>query len=318
MAGFDFGDVTALKLLDAWSLGGTVTTVTGRFGGQAIRTNPGTYTIPTAGATMIMGVACNFVANNFAFIDFETAAAANVSQLFITSSNFLQVRNAAGTAVVTGATAIGAGWHYIEFKIFVNGASGTCEVHLDGITEIASTTGNFGSTNIGLARLLSPSNNVSQDDFYVLDTSGSVNNTFLGDVRIDYVAPDGAGAHTQWTPSGGGNNYQKVNEGPPPDGDTSYVSDSTPGDIDTYTFTNVDGGANVHGVQLHLYARKDDAATRQIAPVARQSSTDYVGTTKTLTTNYDYASQLYDLDPSGSAWTATTVNGDEFGVKEIA
>jgi hypothetical protein len=108
-----------------------------------------------------------------------------------------------------------------------------------------------------------------------------------------------------------------VNEHPPTD-DTTYVSDSTPGDIDSYTVTDIDGGATVYAVQTNMWARKDDAATRQIAPVIRQASTDYVGTTVTLGTTYQYYSQLYDKDPTAAAWTAANVNSDEFGVKEIA
>jgi hypothetical protein len=129
--------------------------------------------------------------------------------------------------------------------------------------------------------------------------------------------PNGAGAHSAWTPNGATPNYACVDE-TTADGDTTYVSDSTPGDIDTYAFADVDASATVYGVQTNLYARKDDAGTRQIAPVVRQSGTDYVGTTVTLGSSYSFYSQIYNQDPTAADWTAAHVNADEFGVKEIA
>ncbi len=65
-------------------------------------------------------------------------------------------------------------------------------------------------------------------------------------------------------------------------------------------------------------ARKDDAATRQIANLQRQASTDYVGSTVTLSSTYATYSQIFNQDPTAADWTPTTVNADEFGIKEIA
>lgn len=319
LAGWDYFAWTGNVIVPpGWAHGGTVSTGTGRFGGQAIFTNPGTFTMPSTATTAIFGCAIKYTTSAENMIGFYTAAGVLVADLRLTASGQVELRNAADGVVATGTTTgLANTWHYFELKIFVNGASGTGEVHVDGVTEIASTTGNFGSTAIGQVIIRSPSNHGTFDDFYVLDTTGSQNNTFKGDVRVTTQMPDGAGAHTQWTAAGGGSNYTKVNE-TLADGDTSYVSDSTPGDIDTYTFADVDAAATVHAAQAVLYARKDDAATRQIAAVARQSSTDHVGATKTMGSSYAFFGELYDVDPSGSAWTASAFNGDEFGVKEIA
>ena len=319
IAGWDYNSWTGNVIVPpGWTHGGTVSTGTGRFGGQSIKTNPGTFTLPSTTATAIFGCAINYTTTGEDIIGFDTSGGALISRVQLTASGALQVRDAANTVVATGTTTgLTSTWMYVELKIFVNGASGTCELHLNGVTEIASTTGNFGSTNIGQVIIRSPSNHGQFDDFYCLDTTGSQNNTFKGDVRIVTQMPDGAGAHTQWTAAGGGSNYTKVNE-TLADGDTSYNSDSTPGDIDTYTFADVDAGATVHAAQLVTYARKDDANTRQIAAVLRQSSTDHVGATKTMTSSYAFYGELYDTDGAGSAWTAATINGDEFGVKEIA
>jgi hypothetical protein len=125
------------------------------------------------------------------------------------------------------------------------------------------------------------------------------------------------GAHSQFGVSSGSAHYSLINEATP-DGDTSYVTDSTPGHYDTYVFDDIDSGATVYGVQLNLYARKDDAGTRQIAPVIRHSGTDHDGTTVTLGTSYGFTRELHDKDPTGTDWTPSTVNANEYGVKEVA
>jgi hypothetical protein len=37
------------------------------------------------------------------------------------------------------------------------------------------------------------------DDLYVCDSTGSTNNTFLGDVRVDTVRPIGAGNYSEFS-----------------------------------------------------------------------------------------------------------------------
>jgi hypothetical protein len=104
-----------------------------------------------------------------------------------------------------------------------------------------------------------------------------------------------------------------VNEHPP-DGDTSYVSDNAIGDKDTFAVTTIAGGS-IRGVQTNLYARKEDAGFRQVAPIIRVASTDYQGTSETLTTSYVDGTQLYDQNPGTSTtWTVSDINAAEFGM----
>ena len=297
----------------------------GRFDGQCAVMGGATLrgkTLPSSLATVIAGFGYqwNTTGQTVSPWFYLRASTTNVLRIQLDSLNRLQVVNSAGTVIATGTTTIAqATWHYIEIKLVV-GTSGSCELHLDGNSgspEITTTTGNFGTSNvdnIGFDGHTGP----SIDDVYVVDTTGSApRNTFLGDVRVHTIAPTADGAHTAWTPNSGTTHYTQVDE-TLADGDTSYVSDSTPGDIDTYVCGDIDTGATVYGVQTNLYARKDDANTRQIAPLIRQSSTDYVGTTVTLTSSYADYTQIYNQDPTGSDWTAANVNADEFGVKEIA
>jgi hypothetical protein len=331
LEGFDHFDVTGF-VGKGWTLGTSnrITMVAGRFGGQAASFNGNvsvpvaTKTLPSTYSTLICGLAFKYSSSaGVAFFSFLTAAGAAVARARINSvSGVIEIINSAGTLIASGTTNLGTtGFNYIEIEVVVNGASGSVTVHLNGVSEIATTTGNFGSTNIGqisIGAQASLNATYVVDDVYVCDTSGSVNNTFLGDRRVITCMPNGDGAHTAWTPTGGGSHYTQVNEATVEDGDTTYVSDATPGDIDTYTFQDVDGNATIHAIQQSIYARKDDANTRQIAPVRRQSGTDQVGATATLTSTYAYVTEIKEVDPVGSPWTPANFNADEFGVKEIA
>jgi hypothetical protein len=344
MEGWDNLASNATITAKGWTLTSTTTFVSGRYPatagqaassalqlvgsgvtrGTALKVLPSTYT------TLVGGCAMNFLSTigttpttTNCPLTLRTAAAAFVIGVSLNASSRLQVSNSSSTVIATGTTVLNVNtWYYIELKVVVNGASGTCEVHLDGNTEIASTVGNFGSTAIGQLFLTeeSPGSGtaISMDDTYLLDTTGSApQNTFLGPSRIVTPVPTGAGSHTQWTPTGAASNFQCVNEAPP-DGDTTYVADSTPGDLDSYVFGQADGGATIFAVQTNLYARKDDANTRQIATLVRQGGVDFVGTTFTEAASYSDFTQIYNQDPTGTNWTPAVFNADEFGVKEIA
>jgi hypothetical protein len=324
--GFDTTNAAADLIQKGWTGLGSYTAGTGRLDGRSAvcSGNTGaqtwTHVLPSSYATLIVGMAVNQTSIGNGAFDIRAGATRTV-RIQTDASGHYQILNSAGTVLATGTTVVtNSTWHYVEVKAFVNGASGTVELHLDGVVEIASTVVNIGSTNLDTIALVrtGTSNQLNWDDIYAADTTGSApNNTFLGDVRVETVFPDGDGAHLAWTPTGGGAHYTQVNANVPDD-DTTYVSDATPGDIDSYTVTNIDGGATVYAVQVDLWARKDDASTRQIAPLIRQASTDYVGNTVTLGTTYSYYQQLYDKDPTAADWTAANINADEFGIKEIA
>jgi len=300
----------------------------GRFGGQCWRFSAGSgglnatqaIALPSTYTTLYAGFAWRFSTFSTSFKFVLRAGTTNTYQVSMNATGNIVVLNSSNATIATGTTALAVNtWYYVETKAVINGASGSCELRLNGASEIPTTTGNFGTTALDHLTLAMNTASASEDfdDIYMLDTTGTDNNTYLGDVRVTAILPTSDGTHTAWTPTGGASHLSQVDDATP-DGDTTYVSDATPGDIDTYVFSDVDGSATVFGVQTHLYARKDDANTRQIAPVIRQSGTDYVGSPAALAASYLYYSQLYDKDPTGADWTAANVNGDEFGVKEIA
>lgn len=229
-----------------------------------------------------------------------------------------------GTVLATGTTVLSSGvWYYIELKFTINASTGVVELHLNGATEIASTsslnTRNTANTQWNGIQLNAGSGQTSFfDDVYVLDTSTGSNTTFLGPVRAVALYPSAPGNYAQWTPNGGTNEgcVSEMFE----DGDTSFNQSSTASQIDSFAMQDLPtSSGSVFAVQHVNTARQDAGAARTMAPLARISGTDYVGTTVSLSTSYQILTQIYDQSPAtSSAWGLSEVNGMEAGYKLIS
>lgn len=153
-------------------------------------------------------------------------------------------------------------------------------------------------------------------DWIVYDTL-----TILSPSRVLTFLPSGDGALSQWTPSAGVTHFNLVNSSPP-SGDTAYVEDSTPGDIDLYAYPAMSyNPATIYFVQVGIYARKTDLGIRTMATMVRSGGANFTGVTQTgLNTSFlDIYLQLYLTDPNtGLAWVKATVDGAQFGQKLVA
>jgi hypothetical protein len=117
----------------------------------------------------------------------------------------------------------------------------------------------------------------------------------------------------------GAANWMAVSE-IPPDDNSSYVTDATPGDIDRYTFPSI-AGSTVKAVAVNIRGEKDDAGTRTIrAAVKSASTTADSGTDLALSlSSYADFQGVFETDPNtGVPWTVAGVNAAEFGLKTIA
>lgn len=216
-------------------------------------------------------------------------------------------------------------WHYIEAKFTIHDTAGVAIVRVNGVPVINLTSqdtrnaGNASANTIRIGSSTTPTPaNLDYDDIYVFDTTGSSNNDFVGDCRVERIAPSGAGATTAWTPSAGAN-YACVDEAPP-NADTDYVSSLTAGQTDTYACGNlVTTSGTVYAVQATATARKDDAGSRSLALVARPGGTDRLGATQGIGDTYGTYTEIWNTNPdTAAAWTIAAVNASEFGQRLIA
>jgi hypothetical protein len=227
-----------------------------------------------------------------------------------------------GTSIDKSATGVVQidKWCYIEFKATIDNSSGVYEARVNEVDVCsgsgADTQQHASISTGGTIYVYNRYSNMQMDDFYYLNTSGSIANDFLGDIRVDAIYPDGAGNSSDFTPSAG-SNYECVDETQAND-DTDYVSETSAGDHDTYSYGNLPSASGaVYGIQQHAYARKDDAGSRSIKTVCRSGTTDYPNSnTHILSDTYDYYTDILEQDPDTAAqWTISGVNSAEFGVE---
>lgn len=337
MDGFDAGDVVT-KWSSVAGMTPSASTFT-RFGtGRSLLTPAGsggqwssaTKRLP-ASSTLILGVAfnCNYMGANQAMIILsgDDGLTPHLSLSFNGANGALILyRGNYATQIATSpADQIEAnGWAYLEVMATINDTSGICKVRCNGVTVIdfVGDTKN-GGTNTTLDTLTLHSavygNNgwyYYWDDLYICDGTGSAPyNTFLGDVRVATLSPNGAGSSTQFAPSTG-TNYQAVDELPYSASD--YVSATTSGTRDTYAMSDLTGSYSVLGVQNNVIAKKTDAGGTALKSAIVSGGTTYYGPSTILTPTDVTITDVHTTNPATSAaWTIADVNGLEAGM-EIA
>ncbi len=230
---------------------------------------------------------------------------------------------------------VAATWYYVEMKVKVNNTSGFVEVLVNGISAITlsgDTAGwgnGFGSgistptsqlfSNVKLGGDLDAtvSSGIYFDDFYYCDDTGAQNNTYLGDVKLQAIYPDGVGSSTQFINFGGPANWDSVNE-TSPDDDTTYVYENTVNDSDLYTMQDLSATVtSVKGLLCNARIKKDDATVRTYALLVKSgATTGEVATRAAPFGAYTNQQDVSELNPATlSAWTVAEVNAMEAGIK---
>jgi len=100
------------------------------------------------------------------------------------------------------------------------------------------------------------------------------------------------------------------------DGDTTYIFSSSTGE-DKYSLSPVLTGYNVVMVQPYMMYRRSDVGPRTLAlSLAANGSADTPVITDNVVGNlaYNYKFAQLELDPTGAAWTPTSVNGAIMGI----
>lgn len=262
----------------------------------------------------------------------------STGQLRIRSQSSPLTDNWTGTALTTGQ------WYYIEVRCKYTSSSALGDVEIkvdygDGngpvvVNRLAASQNtrynglSGGYTNFDFADPNGgsgwPVSSVcfDVDDFYLLDNSGSLNTSYLGNCKVETLRPDGAGASTQFTPSGtGGTNYGRVGE-TQFDGDTTYVSTSGVNNRDSYTFGDMTATPlSIFGVQVTSYHRADASeTTRKSLQSLRISGTYYdAAQTGNLGGAYVKVENVWEQNPATVAnWTKADIDGMEAGVKLVS
>ncbi len=316
IAGFDWLTPLAPASVLA-SLGFTNATILpgqGRAGGGAARL--GQINLPARLDTFTCGFA---LANPSGIeVDFNDSVKGTDFRLNFSTAGAVTCTPWGSAAASSAPMAVipGAVWQYIEVFGVISAGNGAVTVRVNEqvvLTVVSAGTANNGSTGVDQISF----NTAVVDDFYICDNTGTALNTFLGNTRVPAQVPDGAGASTQWTPTGSASANWQLASNPYMD-DSSYVSCATAGDIDLYTLSPVANAPQVLAVQTVLVARQDDSGQRQVQSVIQSGTAKATGAVVSTSGSYAGHADIFATDPNtGGSWSYQAANALQVGAELV-
>lgn len=243
--------------------------------------------------------------------------------LYWNSSTTVIVYNAAGTQIGTFTLPVDGNWHWYDIKcVALSGTSGSIEIRIDGTTVFqatgvnmagASATGTQWSWNMGYSYGYQNDTYPYFDDVVIQDTSGTSNNSWVGDCRIATLLPDSVDAAGAWTANTGTLATALATQ----DDDTAYATSSTTADEFFVGVADLPVTPSaIRAVQTTVIAKKTGTDGTTITPEVKSGSTVGAGAATALGTNYGGFKKIFENDPATSAaWTAAAVNALKVGGK---
>lgn len=282
-------------------------------------------------STLIAGVAyARGTVNTHTIMGFtDGVPASGTSQMSVrhnTDNTFSVYRGSTllGTTTFVAMTNV---YYYVELKVVFHASAGSYELKIGNVTRLSASgistiqTANAYANyfHLGGPSGIGDSGNTVQayfDDLYICNASGSLNNDFLGDVRVDTVFPNAAGSETDFTSSTGGANWTTVDE---PSMTSDYNYASAIGSRDLYQLSSLASLPydEVFGVKTSVNMRTDVAGTREAKTIFVSGATEVDGTPILLPTTDMYVfSAVMETNPDTSvAWEQAEVNAVELGVE---
>lgn len=242
----------------------------------------------------------------------------STGQITANIPNSLGLSTTLGTA--TGSYSLGV-WYFIEIRVKVGNPSGEVQIRINGsdvlnLTGVNTATGSLTAYQSFLFRADYPDLTWFMDDLYICDTTGTVNNTFLGPISVYALSPVANGSSTQLTPTGAASNWEAVDEASRDT--TTYVETNTTGHKDYYGFEALPAGVTtINGVAVKAINTTIDNGGRKVKlNIKNGANTIGTATARILSLGswlYDYF--LSETAPDGSAWTKASVESSEAGVE---
>ena len=269
-------------------------------------------------SSIIVGLAfkINGVVDNYEILGLGNRSPYTTS-IKLLSNGSITVLNTNSSSSITRATSQSNiiqpnTWHYLEVKVVTStNSTGSIQVKVDTTTVISSSSISTVVSNSGINTFYIPGNNykIVYDDIYVLSTSGSVNNNFLGIQRVYVALPEFVGSNTSWGTNG---------SLPTVLNSSNYIYSNTTGDITTFNLQDFNSTlSSITGVQLGLGVKKEGSNSISISGYL-YSGTGYLNTKQfKVNNNYKVNSMVYDQHPSSTSWTRSNLNAMEFGIKNV-
>lgn len=293
------------------------TTGTGSVRLRQINTATGVATASFNAASIYVGFLfrCDTAPGSGSEIIYQMRDSSNIVKLSvrINSSRQLAVYDSATSLVATGSTALSLSTVYHIGVLTSAGTSGAYEVQINGASELSGTCDQLAANN-GSAFFGKALNVSSQSvDFYYGHVAFSDSGFPPTSLRVRSMHIAGNGNYTAWT-----GDFQDVDETPPHDGDTSYVTSSTSGHAETWTLESA-ASAGITGTVLAVSAVlivRDEGGSSALRYRLRSGSTDSdTSENNDPGATYVGRGRWLDVDPATSAaWLLSALDSIEIGV----
>lgn len=243
-------------------------------------------------------------------------------QIRITAAGELRAMRAGTTeiGITSGLGLAGGAWYYIEVKAVIHDSTGAVTVQVGGspvLTLTSQDTRNGGSgliTNFSYVNS-SVSNKVYYDNVYCLNTSGSVNNDFLGPQVVKTIRPSSDVTPNDWTVGSGSDHFAGANEDVI--SGTNYIEDDTAAQRELFGLTDLVGVADIKGIQINSVTRVTTGTAFNLKNVLKSGSTTDVSSASSITsTSYSTKKTIYETNPDTAvAWVDADIDALQTGVE---
>jgi hypothetical protein len=215
-------------------------------------------------------------------------------------------------------------YHDIELKLNIHNTTGSAVLKVNGIEEfnISDINTRAGSNNYSNVVRVGKQTalqwyRIFVKHFILMDTTGSEMNDFIGPVDVTSLRPNADDSTIlDWT-ANTGTRWQAVNQAIT-DGDTTFVSASSPGDQILFELTNLPAGVtDVFAVMPQCQIKREQGTTR-ITKFLMGSGVDTELGSKELAIGPTYAfrQEAISVSPfTTDPWDVAEVNGLRLGME---
>jgi hypothetical protein len=197
-------------------------------------------------------------------------------------------------------------------KVYIHDSNGTVEIRIEGETDVdLSSIDTCNGSNAYVAcvdlRGLHSYLHTWWSDFWLVDLSGSRNNDWLGDRRVDCIRPNANGTHNDFAShdegdsSGAAGDYTNVDENYS-NLDTDYDYADNVGSKISYNMEPLDVlGAEINAIKTIATARREGVGYKKMKTFNIINSVEDSGDEFTLLSSYRTDIKMDELNPNDSS-----------------
>ena len=216
-----------------------------------------------------------------------------------------------------------------SFPLIIQDSDGILELRVNGVTEISGSNfktrsnndDNYHNVSLSLGSSFGHGVTTDVDDWFIWDDSGTWNNTFLGDRRAFLLPPNQDTNLADFEPNDGSFGYKMIDDDSPDDDSTFILAEAdllsgspTSGTSEFEIENAAPGVSAISAVRVVARAAKTDETSADLSTSINSGSNSVSSATHTLTTSYQYYSDVYEYDPS----TIANLTRDGFNAVSVS